>query len=311
MMATVPVFFAPMQGFTDLAYRTAHAELMGGVERYCAPFLRLEHGEVRRRDIRDIEHDADKALTPQVIADGVEEFERLTAMVVDMGFKEVDLNLGCPFPMQTRHGRGAALMQHPDRLREIFHAMRRMHEEQGIRFSVKMRLGQEAADEWKALMPMLNEVPLDYVAMHPRIGIQQYKGEVDMAMFRQFYEACEKPVVYSGDLTTVEQMTQMAGDFPRLKALMVGRGLLMRPTLAREYADGKMKGDDEVRALILQLHRRVLSHYEQTLEGGEAQILQKILPFWEYPQELFDRKFIKRLKKARSLSDYRVALTQR
>lgn len=307
----IPVYFAPLQGFTDAAYRTAHAELIGGVERYSAPFLRLEHGEVRRRDIRDLEFKKSQMLIPQVIANGVEEFERLTALLLTMGFKDVDLNLGCPFPMQTRHGRGAALMQQPDRLEEIFNAMRRLHDEQGVRFSVKMRLGQNAPDEWQPLMTLLNAAPLEYVAMHPRIGTQQYKGEVDMEMFRRFYDACELPIVYSGDLTTVEQMSQMVSDFPKLKALMVGRGLLMRPTLAREYAEGKAKGDDEVRALVMQLHGRVLSHYEQTLEGGEAQILQKILPFWEYPQELFDRKFIKRLKKARTLTDYRVALTQR
>lgn len=300
-----------MQGFTDAGYRRAHAELAGGVERYCVPFLRLEHGEVRRRDLRDIDGEDQQRVTPQVIANGVEEFLTLTTLLIERGFQHVDLNLGCPFPMQTRHGRGAALLQRPDVLKAIFDEMRRLQEVHSVTFSAKMRLGQDAPDEWMTLMPMLNDAPLTYIALHPRIGTQQYKGEVDMEMFRRFYDACQLPLIYNGDLTTMEQMEQTAEAFPNLKALMVGRGLLMRPTLAKEYSSGKALSEEELQRVTLAIHKRVLAHYESTLEGGETQILQKILPFWEFPQTLFDRKFVKRLKKAHTLSDYKVALTQR
>lgn len=74
------IFFAPLQGFTDAAYRKAHQAICGGVAGYYAPFLRLEHGELRRRVVRDVEP-SDVPLVPQVIAAEVDEFRVLTQVL--------------------------------------------------------------------------------------------------------------------------------------------------------------------------------------------------------------------------------------
>lgn len=305
----LPIFFAPLQGFTDAAYRKAHHAVCGGIEAYYAPFLRLEHGELRRRDVRDVSplmqgEPEGGLLIPQVIAADVEEFRMLTKVLTDKGYRQIDINMGCPFPMQTRLGRGAGMLQHPERVAAIMEEVKQLSTE-GIQYSVKMRLGLESADEWQQILPILNDSPLHHITVHPRVGKQQYKGEVDMSAFANLYAASSHPVIYNGDLTTVADIEAVAAQFPNLAGIMIGRGLLARPTLAEEYQTGKTYSDDEVRERILAIHREVLSHYGQTLEGGEAQVLQKILPFWEYAGAAFDHRFVKRLKKAHNLQEYK------
>lgn len=299
----LPIFFAPLQGFTDAAYRMAHQAICGGVAGYYAPFLRLDHGELRRRDVRDVEP-SDVPLVPQVIAAEVDEFRVLTQVLIDKGYRQIDINMGCPFPMQTRLGRGAGMLQHPERVADIMEDVKRLSSE-GIQCSVKMRLGQESADEWQEILPILNNAPLSHITVHPRIGKQQYKGEVNMSAFASLYEASKHPVIYNGDLTTVADIEAVAEQFLNLAGIMIGRGLLARPTLAEEYQTGRFYSNDEVRERILAIHREVLSHYEQTLEGGDAQVLQKILPFWEYAGLAFDHRLVKRLKKSHNLQEYK------
>lgn len=298
-----PIYLAPLQGFTDAAYRKAHQAICGGVAGYYSPFLRLEHGELRRRDVRDVEP-SDVPLVPQVIAADVEEFRMLTKVLTDKGYLQIDINMGCPFPMQTRLGRGAGILQHPERVAAIMEDVKRLSSE-GIQCSVKMRLGLESADEWQQILPILNDTPLSHITVHPRIGKQQYKGEVDLLAFANLYEASKHPVIYNGDLTTVADIEAVAEQFPNLAGIMIGRGLLARPTLAEEYQTGRIYSNDEVRERILAIHREVLSHYEQTLEGGDAQVLQKILPFWEYAGLAFDHRLVKRLKKSHNLQEYK------
>lgn len=93
------IFFAPLQGYTEAAYRKAHQEVCGGVDAYLSPFLRLEHGQIRKRDMRDISVvNNPEGLIPQVIASGADEFRVLTDAVIAQGYTHVNINMGCPFP---------------------------------------------------------------------------------------------------------------------------------------------------------------------------------------------------------------------
>lgn len=108
-----------------------------------------------------------------------------------------------------------------------------------IHFSVKLRLGWENAEECLALLPLFNALPLTHIILHPRLGKQQYKGEVDLSGFEAFYNGCEKPLLYNGDLHTVEDIQTITERFPKLAGVVIGRGLLANPALAWEYRQGK------------------------------------------------------------------------
>lgn len=306
----LPVYFAPLQGYTEAPYRRLHHALCGGIEAYYTPFIRLEHGQIRKKDLREAlpEQNEGVRVIPQVIASDVSEFLPLVDKLIAIGHREIDVNMGCPFPLQTRLGRGSGILQHPDKATAILREVKRFHDEQGITFSVKMRLGQASPDESMDLLPVLNETPLHHVTLHPRVGKDQYKGELDWNSFRRFYEASVNPIVFNGLVAAPADIARLEAEYPRLAGVMVGRGLLSRPTLAAEYVSGQVKTADEVRACVLELHRRLFAHYEVAIEGGESQLVMKMHAFWEYLEPLFDHKTIKKILKSGSLRNYREAV---
>ncbi len=304
----LPIHFAPLQGYTEDVYRRLHHSLCGGVESYFTPFLRLEHGSVRSKDMRDIrpEFNAGVPVVPQAIASSAKELEVLIGVVKDNGYSRLDVNMGCPFPLQTRHGRGAGLLPNINIVEEICDCIK-SHPE--FTFSVKMRLGMDSKDDWKQVLPILNVTPLCHITIHPRIGAQQYKGEVCMDSFAEFLAQSKHPVIYNGDITTVEQIHQLEADYPTIAGVMIGRGLLARPTLAKEYQQGRTCSDKELVALIKQIHSHLLAHYEQTIPG-EAQRLNKVRSYWDYLEASIGRKPWKKITKAGNMKNYLNAVSE-
>ena len=290
MKENVPVIYAaPLQGFTEVAWRNAHAQCLGCVDAYYTPFVRLEKGEIRNKDRRDVspEENTVPQLVPQVIASEPEELKVLTDFLTSQGYREIDVNMGCPFPLIVRRGKGAGILSSPEK----------------IRFSVKMRLGGQDAEEWKALVPLLNRSCVTQVTLHPRIGKQQYKGAVDREAFRAFYEACERPLVYNGDLLTVADIREVLEAFPRLKGVMLGRGLLTNPALALAFREGELS-ENELKARVAQMHRQMYLYYHRVIEGGEAQLLAKLKTCWEYLLPELDKKQRKAILKSNRLDGY-------
>lgn len=287
------VAFAPLQGYTDCEYRRAHCEVAGGVDEYYTPFVRLEGGEVRKKDLRDIDFRRNEgvATVPQVIARDRDEFARLCDAVQAAGWNRIDLNMGCPFPMQVKAGRGCGLLMQEERLAAIAEEMGQRDE---VIFSVKMRLGQEDAGECLRLLPVLNAMPLVHVTMHPRIGRQQYKGVPDREAFGAFVEACTQQVVYNGDLLSLEDVQSVMQRWPKLKGVMMGRGLLARPWL--------LSGREPL-AVVREMHARIYAHAVSALQG-DSQILARLHAFWEYQTVLPDKKQYKTIMKSGSLRRY-------
>lgn len=305
----LPIHFAPLQGYTDAIYRQAHARIFGGIASYYTPFVRIEHGDFRRKDVRELEAENNRGvvLTPQLIASTPETILHILSLFIEKGYQKVDINLGCPFPTLAKRHNGAGLLPYPDEVRDLLSAALESHPD--IRFSVKMRLGWEDAAECMALLPLLNSLPLSHITMHPRLGKQQYKGEVDLEAFQRFYAECEKPLVYNGDLLTLEDIENISKRFPRLAGLMIGRGLLANPALAIEYQQGEPLSPQAMMEKIRLLHADVFSQYGNLLEGGEQQLLTKMRTFWEYLLPDGDRKAKKVIHKTSKLSNYQAAVS--
>lgn len=305
-MTTLPIHFAPLQGYTEAAYRNAHAAAFGGVDTYYTPFVRIERGEFRHKDQRDItpERNTVPHLIPQLIAPNAEKAERIISLFIEKGYREVNINLGCPFPVLAKRHNGSGILPYPEEVQALLSVVEKHPD---LRFSVKMRLGWENPDECLALAPILNAVPLEHIALHARLGKQEYKGIVDLDGFTTFYEACTHPLIYNGDLHTVEEVQGIAERFPKLAGIMAGRGLLANPALALEYKENRSLTPDEWSERLRVLHTAVFNHYEEQIQGGEAQLLAKMKTFWEYLLPDADRKLKKAIHKANKLETYRQA----
>lgn len=303
----IPIHFAPLQGYTEAAYRNFHSSIFGGVDTYYTPFVRIEKGDFRKRELRDIEPDANSVphLVPQLIASAPDEMRRIADLLIEKGYQEIDINLGCPFPLIARKHKGAGILPHPDEAKALLDTIQHYP---NIRFSAKMRLGWEDEKECMDLLPFLNELPLTHITMHPRVGKQQYKGNVDMEAFTAFYEQCTLPLIYNGEVETAEDIARIASQYPTLAGIMIGRGLLANPALAAEYATGASLPHSEMMEKTKELHRRIYEHYTNKIEGGEAQLLSKLKTFWEYLLPNADRKAKKAIHKSTRLSAYEEAV---
>ena len=283
---------APLQGLTEAPWRSVHFRLFGeeqGDVEYFTPFIRVEKGEVRKRDMRDYTSDlnAGMRLTPQIIFRDAEEWRMLVDALAEAGATRIDMNMGCPFPPQVRKGRGAGMLAHPDMVEEIAKAMEGYAD--SIDFSVKMRLGVNDASESLSLVDILNSMKLRHITVHPRTATQQYKGELQLDAMDGFASVLKHPVVFNGEVSSPSDIEKLTS---RYDGVMVGRGLLSRPTLFAEYRSGGELTAEERNEAFLSLIGRTASVLEQRLCGA-TQLKDKMKPYWEYAPETLDRKTVK------------------
>ena len=304
----LPIHFAPLQGYTDDVYRRIHHKMAGGIEEYYTPFVRVEVGSVRSKDLRDIlpANNRNVPVVPQIIFNSRKEFEYLTSRVIENGYKRIDLNMGCPFPLQAKHKRGSGILQHTDIISDIIDGVK---EHSDITFSVKMRLGWDNNNEANEVLDILNTIDLQHIAIHPRTGIQQYKGSVDVESFCHLYENSRNPVIYNGDILTLDDIHRIEEKFPKLKGIMIGRGLLGNPLLACEYANNEEYSNSRRIAKMLEMHEALMAEYSKILKG-DTQMLNKMRTFWEYSEQLLGRKPYKKVMKSGNLKNYLAAVNE-
>ena len=300
------IFAAPLQGFTEATWRNVHHQTYGGIDTYITPFIRIEKGEIRNKDIRDTEKKNNTVphLIPQIIAATPDELLPIAEFIAKEGYCEADINMGCSFALQVRKQHGAGLLPHPEAVAALMKATEKLPE---IRFSVKMRLGWDSKEEWRNLMPILNDTRLTRITLHPRLGREQYKQPADREEFAHFYEECRHPLVYNGDLATLEEMNRTAEEFPRLEGLMIGRGLLGNPALGKEYKEQRNLSHGEKASMLADFHNKFYQAITPRLQGN-TQILSKLKPYWEYLLPDMEKRDRKAIIKASTAEKYLAAV---
>lgn len=300
------IHFAPLQGYTDAMFRSLHNEQWGGIAAYYTPFVRIEKGAFRRKDLADIAPAANVGVpvVPQMLPRDADELCRLADLFIDNRYTRADINMACPFPPVALHGRGAGLLPHPDAVERILEATRRYPE---LSFSVKMRLGWDDADDCMRLAPLLNDYSLHHVTLHPRIGKMQYKGTPSIEAFEAFGEVCRLPLIYNGDIVSVGGITRLHELFPWLSGVMIGRGLLAAPQLAAAYAAGDTRLFSPSVVSRLQHFHNALYDRLQATSQGESQLMLRLHALWQYFLPDAPRRERKSLLKARDAASYRRA----
>ncbi|MDE6696730.1 MAG: tRNA-dihydrouridine synthase family protein [Muribaculaceae bacterium] len=286
---------APLQGLTVAEWRRVYFDMFGnsqGLVEYFTPFIRVEKGVVRARDLRDFTSDLNKGmmLTPQIIFKDAEEWRLLVDTLAEAGAERVDMNMGCPFPPQVKKGRGAGMLSIPDRVAEIADEMAHYPE---IQFSVKMRLGVNDPTEALALAYIINSMPLRHVTIHPRTAKQQYKGNLLLSEMKEFSSMLKHPIVFNGEIANPSDIDALTSDYD---GVMVGRGLLARPSLFAEYHSGRELPIKQREEAFLNLINNTSSLLEDRLCGA-AQLRDKMKPYWEYAPASLDKKIVKIGKK--------------
>lgn len=299
-----------MQGVTTALFRRVFHRHFGGIDRALSPFIPAVHGKLPpRRYFKDIlpENNVGSIpLVPQLIGkDGAEFRETANRIADDLGYAEVNWNIGCPSPTVTTRGRGSGILPYPDRVDAFLDAACR-----GLRcrLSVKMRLGLERDDEWEALVDVLHRYPLCEVTLHARTGRQQYGGRADVERFADFYRSMRLPVGYNGDIRTTAFARDLCARFPGLSSLMIGRGLFVNPWLPSAVRGGWDERRDFDPAALRRFHDDLYQTYRAALEGGPGPVLAKMKELWSMWGE--DSPGVRRVLKARSFADYDEAVAR-
>ncbi|MDX2429988.1 MAG: tRNA-dihydrouridine synthase family protein [Bacteroides sp.] len=307
----ISLYSSPLQGYTDFRFRNAFQTYFGGIDQYMAPYIRLNGKmEMKPANERDIlpANNLSLNLIPQIVTKDADEFLFVANYVQQLGYKELNWNLGCPYPMVAKRGMGSGLLSQAEKINEI---LNRVCAETDIRVSVKMRLGYESPREIFQVLPVLEKYQLANIAIHPRIGKQLYKGEVDLNSFEECVGQSSHTIFYNGGITSVQSFREMQDRFPAISHWMIGRGLIADPFLPAMIKADNPSYPENRYEIFKAFHDTLFSSYEEALSGPKH-LLIKMYSFWEYFIQSFPNsgKGLKKVKKAQNISSYRDAVNQ-
>ncbi len=308
-MSEVQLSLGPFQGITDAPFRNVFKRHFGGIDKFYTPFFTGIHKEENAKNLQGEEIDPRcndvNTLTPQILSTDADEILRFAKQCKELGYKEINLNMGCPFPRVANKKRGSGLLPYPDKVEAM---LERVFEDIDIQFSVKCRLGYFSPEEIDAIIPIFNQFPLSELIIHPRIGKQLYKGEADVERFKSLIPYINAPLVYNGDIFSVESFGRIREVVQPVSQFMLGRGLLANPFLAEDIRRDASNASGRTK----RLHAYVLDLYEDRLHhaGGSPKVLGRMKELWSYLMYSFDepQDIWRKIKKINALKEYEEAV---
>ena len=301
----ITLLSSPLQGFTDFRFRNAFHKHFGGIDTFYSPYIKLNGKLVVKGSYeRDIlpENNTTLEVIPQIITNDAEEFLFVTKYVQQFGYKELNWNLGCPYPMVAKCGMGSGLISNTS---QIEHILKRVHNETDIVVSMKMRMGYDNPTEILEVFPILDQYPIKNIAIHARIGKQLYKGGVDLDSFQKCLNHTKHKIYYNGDITSVTKFKEFQERFPSIDHWMIGRGLIADPFLPFMIKNNTTEYPKKRFEIFEAFHDEIYREYDAYLQGPTP-IRMKMLGFWEYFSESFSdpQKTYKKIKKAGNAKNY-------
>ena len=302
---------SPLQGFTDFRFRNAFHKHFGGIDTFYSPYIKLNGKLIVKGSYeRDIlpENNNTLEVIPQIITNDAEEFLFVAKYVQQFGYKELNWNLGCPYPMVAKCGMGSGLISNTS---QIEHILKRVHNETDIIVSMKMRMGYENPTEILDVFPILEQYPIKNIAIHARIGKQLYKGGVDLDSFQKCLDTSKQKIYYNGDITSVAKFKELQNRFPSIDHWMIGRGLIADPFLPSMIKNNTTEYPKNRFEIFEAFHDEIYQQYDAYLQGPTP-IRMKMLGFWEYFSESFSnpQKTFKKIKKAGNSKNYEAAVKE-
>ncbi|UGS21791.1 tRNA dihydrouridine synthase [Flavobacterium cyclinae] len=308
---SITLLSSPLQGFTDFRFRNAFHKYFGGIDTFYSPYIKLNGKLVIKGSYeRDIlpENNSTLEVIPQIITNDAEEFLFVAKYVQQFGYKELNWNLGCPYPMVAKCGMGSGLISNTS---QIEHILNRLHNETNIIVSMKMRMGYENPTEILDVFPILEQYPIKNIAIHARIGKQLYKGGVDLDSFQKCLDTSKQKIYYNGDITSVNKFKELQERFPSVDHWMIGRGLIADPFLPSMIKNNTTEYPKNRFEIFEAFHDEIYREYDAYLQGPTP-IRMKMLGFWEYFSQSFSnpQKTFKKIKKANNSKNYEAAVKE-
>lgn len=320
-MNTIRLSLGPFQGITDASFRNVFKKHFGRIDKFYTPFftgIQKEHAKNLQVEEIDPRCNDVETLTPQILSTDAEEILRFASQCKELGYKEINLNMGCPFPRVANKKRGCGLLPYPEKINAMLSTV---FEHIDLNFSIKCRLGYFNPEEIVPVIDIFNQYPLSELIIHPRIGKQLYKGEADVKRFVELMPTIKAPLVYNGDIVSVENFERIREQVKPVNEFMLGRGLLANPFLAEEIVDCHVaplssapRNDGRKSNLTRaeRLYAYMVDLYEDRLRhaGGSPKVLGRMKELWSYLMNSFDepQDIWRKIKKINALKEYEEAV---
>ena len=301
-------YFAPLEGISGYIYRNAYENFFpNNIDKYFTPFIVPNQSKsLKTKEFRDVlpENNNGLNIIPQILTNNSEGFIATCKKLKQLGYDEVNLNLGCPSGTVVSKFRGSGFL---GKREELDNFLDEIFKIQDMKISIKTRLGVDSADEFYEIMKIYDKYPMEELIIHPRTRQDFYGNKPNMEMFKDALKSSKNTICYNGDIFSVKDYEKFIEECPSVDRIMIGRGSLANPGLINE-----IKGKGVVDKNILkEFHDEVCMGYKEIL-SGDINVLFRMKELWSYMIGMFEdsEKVAKKIKKERMLSEYNVIISR-
>ncbi len=298
-------YLAPMEGITGYIYRNCYAKFFNNIDKYFTPFIVANKSRsLKTKELRDVlpENNKGMNIVPQILTNNSEDFISTCRRLQELGYKEVNLNLGCPAGTVVSKNRGSGFLAKREELDMFLDEIFKIDD---IKISIKTRIGKDSPEEFYELIKIYNKYSLEELIIHPRTQKDFYGNKPNLQIFKDALFLSINPVCYNGDIFTVNDHNKLAKAFPEVKTVMLGRGILANPGLMNE-----IKNNANLDKKVLKdFHDEILNKYIEFLDEDKNAIL-RMKELWGYMIYMFsdNEKYAEKIKKSQDFRDYNEAV---
>ncbi len=298
-------YLAPMEGITEYIYRNSYEKFFGNVDKYFTPFIvPNESRSLKTKELLDVlpENNKGMNIVPQILTNDAEGFINTSRKLQQLGYSEVNLNLGCPAKTVVSKNRGSGFLAKREELDSFLDEIFKIDD---MKISIKTRIGKDNPEEFYELIKIYNKYPLEELIIHPRTQKDFYGNKPNLNIFRDALSLSNNPVCYNGDIFTTSDYNKLVADFPEINTVMLGRGILANPGLINI-----IKNDINMNKNILKdFHDEILNRYIEVFPE-DIYAINRMKELFGYMIYIFsdNKEYAKKIRSAQKLSDYTEAV---
>ncbi|MBC6310418.1 tRNA-dihydrouridine synthase [Listeria sp. FSL L7-1582] len=239
---------APMEDVTDVVFRHVVKEA-GAPDVFFTEFTNSDsycHPDgIESVRGRLVFTEDEQPIVAHIWGDKPEFFREMSIGLAEMGFKGIDINMGCPVPNVAGRGKGSGLILRPEVAADLIEAAKAG----GIPVSVKTRIGYAELDELENWITHLLEQDIANLSVHLRTRNEMSKADAHWELIPQVMAirdrvAPQTLITINGDILDREVGLELAEKYG-VDGIMIGRGIFKNP-----YAFEKVKKEHTAQELI-------------------------------------------------------------
>ena len=298
-------YLAPMEGITGHIYRNSYEKYFHNIDKYFTPFIvQNQSVSLKTKELKDLLPQNNKGLNivPQILTNNAEGFILTANKLKQLGYEEINLNLGCPAGTVVSKKRGSGFLAYPEELDKFLDEIYKID---NMKISIKTRLGKERADEFYKLIEIYNKYPLEELIIHPRTREDFYGNTPNLEVFKDALKLSKHSICYNGDIFTLNSYNKIINEFPEVNKVMLGRGILANPGLIGEIKNNEFANKE----IIKMFHDEIFENYTILL-NEDKNAMYRMKELWGYMSHIFtnNKKYYKKIKKAQKAIDYKNAV---